>query len=309
MKNALLFYYGIGILNDNLNKINNDYYFTYQNSNFLVAAYERNVEEVIELYNLTEEMISNNIPLYKIVLTKDNNALFTYENINYILMIMPKVKNRVITYHDVINFNYTPIRTKYSKLDKSSWTQFWANKIDYIEYQFSQIEKKYSMIKESINFYVGMWENAISYSNINITKENGQKCVCHKRLTTKTDLLWFLNPLNLVIDYKERDVSEYIKSFALNERYSLENLNSFLNEIPMDRNVIIRFISRTLFPSDYFDMYEKIIYDKTEEVEIIKVINNKKNYLILLKAVFKYFEKYNIPLIDWVLNEKIKLIH
>lgn len=304
MNNALLFYYGIGVLNDNLNKINNNYYFTYQNSNFLVAEYERNLEEAIELYNLTEEMIFNNIPLYKIILTKDNNILFTYENINYLLMIMPKVKNRVITYRDVINFNYKPVRAKYEKLDKSSWTLFWANKIDYIEYQFSQIEKKYSIIKESINFYVGIWENAISYYNTNITTDNEKKCVCHKRLTTKTDLLWFLNPLNLIIDYKERDVSEYIKSFVLNERYTIENLSSFLKEIPIDRNVIIRFISRTLFPSDYFDLYEKNIYDKTDENEIIKVINNKKNYLILLKAVFKYFEKYNVPFIEWIINEK-----
>lgn len=303
MKNALLFYYNIEILSEKINKINNDYYFTYQNSNFVVARYERNISDVTELYNLTEEMIANNIHLYKIILTKENSILFNFDNLNYILMIMPRVKNRVITYRDVINFNYVPINTKYKSIDKSSWTTFWSDKIDYIEYQFYQIEKKYSFIKESINYYIGIWENAISYYNINISKDDSPKCVCHKRLSSKTDLLSFLNPLNLVLDYKERDVAEYIKSFVYDEKYSEEKIKSFLAEIPLDRNTVIRFISRILFPSNYFDLYEEIIYDNVSENKILNVIRNKKNYLFLIKEVFKYFENYNIPVIEWVIKD------
>lgn len=304
MKNALFFYYNIDVSNNSISKINSDYYFNYQNSNYIVAKYERNIEEITELYKLTEEMINNNVPLYKIILTKDNNVLFMNDNISYILMIMPKIKNRIITYKDVINFNYVLLNAKYKFLDKSSWTTFWSNKIDYIEYQFFQIEKKYSLIKESINYYIGIWENAISYYNTNISIDNLQKCVCHKRLTTKMDLLSFLNPLNLVIDYKERDISEYIKSFIETEKYTEDHINLFLKEIPPERNVIIRFISRTLFPSNYFDLYEEIIYDKFNEEKITNIIDNKKNYLSLLKIVFKYFEKNNIPVIEWIVNDK-----
>lgn len=306
MKNALLFYYNIEISNNNLKRINDNYYFTYQSSNFIIEKYNRNVEDIIELYNLTEEMINNNIPLYRIIPTNNNNILFLYEGNYYILMIMPNVLNRIITYNDVINFNYIPVNKKYRIIDKSAWTTFWSKKIDYIEYQFFQIEKKYPIIKESINYYIGIWENAISYYNNNIILDNKFKCVCHKRLSSKTDLLSFLNPLNLVIDYKERDVSEYIKSFVFNEKYTEKNIQTFLNEVPINRGNIIRLIARILFPSNYFDLYESIIYENVPEEKIKSLIDNKKNYLFLLKAVFNYFERYDIPIIDWIMQEKVK---
>lgn len=306
MKNALLFYYNIEISNNNLKKINDNYYFSYQSSNFIIEKYNRNAEDIIELYSLTEEMINNNIPLYRIIPTNNNNILFLYEGNYYILMIMPNVLNRIITYNDVINFNYMPVNKKYRIIDKSAWTTFWSKKIDYIEYQFFQIEKKYPIIKESINYYIGIWENAISYYNNNIILDNNFKCVCHKRLSSKTDLLSFLNPLNLVIDYKERDVSEYIKSFIFNEKYTEKNIKTFLNKVPINRGNIIRLIARILFPSNYFDLYESIIYENVSEEKIKSLIDNKKNYLFLLKAVFNYFEKYDIPIIDWIMQEKIK---
>lgn len=306
MKNALLFYYNIEISNNNLKRINDNYYFAYQSRNFIIEKYNRNVEDIIELYNLTEEMINNNIPLYRIIPTNNNNILFLYEGNYYILMIMPNVLNRIITYNDVINFNYIPVNKKYRIIDKSAWTTFWSKKIDYIEYQFFQIEKKYPIIKESINYYIGIWENAISYYNNNIILDNKFKCVCHKRLSSKTDLLSFLNPLNLVIDYKERDVSEYIKSFVFNEKYTEKNIETFLNEVPINRENIIRLIARILFPSNYFDLYESIIYENVSEEKIKSLIDNKKNYLFLLKAVFNYFERYDIPIIDWVMQEKVK---
>lgn len=304
MKNALLFYYNIEISNNNLKKINDNYYFSYQSSNFIIEKYNRNAEDIIELYSLTEEMINNNIPLYRIIPTNNNNILFLYEGNYYILMIMPNVLNRIITYNDVINFNYMPVNKKYRIIDKSAWTTFWSKKIDYIEYQFFQIEKKYPIIKESINYYIGIWENAISYYNNNIILDNNFKCVCHKRLSSKTDLLSFLNPLNLVIDYKERDVSEYIKSFIFNEKYTEKNIETFLNKVPINRGNIIRLIARILFPSNYFDLYESIIYENVSEEKIKSLIDNKKNYLFLLKAVFNYFEKYDIPIIDWIMQEK-----
>ena len=197
-----------------------------------------------------------------------------------------------------------PVNKKYRIIDKSAWTTFWSKKIDYIEYQFFQIEKKYPIIKESINYYIGIWENAISYYNNNIILDNNFKCVCHKRLSSKTDLLSFLNPLNLVIDYKERDVSEYIKSFIFNEKYTEKNIETFLNKVPINRGNIIRLIARILFPSNYFDLYESIIYENVSEEKIKSLIDNKKNYLFLLKAVFNYFEKYDIPIIDWIMQEK-----
>ncbi len=80
MKNALLFFYNIFL--EEIEKINDNYYFTYQNSDFVVHKYIRNIEEVINIYNLNKEMLQNNIITYEIILTKENNVLF-YEETSY----------------------------------------------------------------------------------------------------------------------------------------------------------------------------------------------------------------------------------
>lgn len=303
MKNALLFFYNINITNDSLRKIDNNYYFYYQNNNFTIEEYKRSLEEITEIYNLTLEMINDHIPLYKIILTKDNNILFLYENNYYILMILPNIKNKIISYEDILAFNYVPVNTKYKSIDKSSWPYFWSKKIDYLEYQFSQIEKKYPLIRKCLNYYIGIWENSISYYNDNIIIDNVPKVVCHKRITVKSDLLEFFNPLNLVIDYKERDIADYIKSYIYEENYTKEKIFFFVKSIPLEDNSIIRFISRIMFPSTYFDLYEEIIYDKRDETILEKVIANRKSYDFLIKIVFEYYQKYNIPMIDWIIKK------
>ena len=131
MKNALLFFYNIFL--EEIEKINDNYYFTYQNSDFVVHKYIRNIEEVINIYNLNKEMLQNNIITYEIILTKENNVLFYEETSYYLLMKLPNIKNRIITIDDVLSFNYVS-KNNYNLLDKSMWNVNWEKKIDYIEY-------------------------------------------------------------------------------------------------------------------------------------------------------------------------------
>lgn len=304
MKNELLFFYEINIINDNLTKINKNYYFSYQNNSFVIEEYIRNIDEIAEIYNLTLDMLNNKIITYIIIPTKNNQLLFVYEEKYYVLMILPNIKNRIITYQDIINFNYVIANDKFKKIDKSFWSYYWENKIDYLEYQFHQLENKYPLINQSINYYLGIWENAISYYNDNIIEMKELKIVCHKRLTSETDLLEFLNPLNFVIDYKERDLADYLKSFVYEEKYSDETIDKYLQKIPLNKNIVIRFISRLLFPTEYFDLYENIIYENYNEKILKKIIDNRNNYLFLLKSTFKLYGQYNIPIIEWIIKEK-----
>ena len=98
MKNALIFFYNIFL--EEIEKINDNYYFTYQNSDFVIHKYTRNIDEVISIYNLNKEMLQNNIITYEIILTKENNVLFFEDNSYYLLMKLPNVKNKVITIDD-----------------------------------------------------------------------------------------------------------------------------------------------------------------------------------------------------------------
>ena len=129
MKNALVFFYNIYV--PDLKKINNDYYFFYQNNNYGVFLYDRSINEIQEIYDLNLEMLNYQIPVYQIKTTKDNNIFITYEGNYYILMQLPNIHNRIITFDDILIFNFASQKS-YKMLDKSNWSNSWSNKIDYI---------------------------------------------------------------------------------------------------------------------------------------------------------------------------------
>lgn len=294
MNNAILFFYNINI--QEIKKITNNYYFTYLNNNYGIYLYNRDPKEQEELFNLNNELLMQGLIGYEIIPTKDKQIIFIHENKPYILMKLPNIKNKIITYEDITNFKLNINTKKYKTLDKSNWSTNWSNKIDFINYQFSQVQNKYPIIENSIDYFIGIWENAISYANNNpITQE---KNLAHRRLTTKTDLLEFLNPLNFIIDYQERDIGEYIKSYIMTKNYSNDIIYQKIKNLP--KNSIILLITRLLFPSYYFDIYEDIILKNKKEEELKEIINKRNNITNLLKYIFDKYSNYNIPYIEWI---------
>lgn len=302
MNNAILFFFNINILE--IKKLRDNYYFNYAYNDYIVYSYKRDVEEAVELYYLNLEFISNGYSGYEIILTKDRDILFLYEGNYYVLMRLPSIKNRIITYDDVVNFYYFP-SFKIKKIDKSNWGSNWANKIDFIEYQFAQMKNKKKIIDSSIDYFIGIWENAVSYYNDNVNFVM-DKVLCHKRITCDMDLLEFLNPMNFVIDYKERDVGDYLKSFVINNNFTFSSLDNYLYF--SDRNRIILLIARILFPSYYFDMYEEIILDNYDEEDLISLIDSRNNVLFLIDYLIQKYINLNIPVIGWIKKE-ISLIN
>ena len=151
MNNAILFFYNINI--QEIKKINNNYYFNYLNNSYGIYLYSRALEELQELYDLNNMLLNLGLIGYEIFLTKEGNIIFPYGNSLYILMRMPNIKNRIITYEDVISFNFNVEAKNYRLLDKSNWSYNWSQKIDYISYQFSQMSNKYKIINDSIDYF------------------------------------------------------------------------------------------------------------------------------------------------------------
>lgn len=295
MNNALLFFYNINV--SGLRKINNNYYFKYLNNNYGVYFYNRDPNDSLLLFRLNDELLRRGLLGYQILLTKNGNVLFDYEGKQYILMIFPEIENRLITYDDIISFNFEV--NNYQKLDKSNWGYLWPNKLDFIEYQFNSMRNKFPIIEQYIDYYLGIWENAISYYN-NVNR-NIPKYVSHKRVYEGMDLYEFLNPLNFVIDYKERDIGEYIKSYVLTKNFSFRFFDKYFMHISRDSLIVL--ISRLLFPSYFFDIYERVVIDHEGETEILKVTKNSKNVLEVIKYLFTNYENYNIPYINWIKKE------
>ena len=295
MNNAILFFYNINV--SNVKKINKNYYFQYLNNNYGIYSYNRDISDAEVLYSLNLELLNRGLVGYQIILTKNKEVLFIYEDNYYIMMKLPNIKNRIINYNDILYFNFEISNNIYQKLDKSNWNISWSNKIDFIEYQFKQMNNKYPILNDVIDYFIGIWENAISYYTNNVNFKH-LKYVCHKRISIDMDLYDFLNPLNFVIDYKERDIGDYLKSYIIKKNYSLNSFSYIFNNL--SRESIILLISRILFPSYFFDLYEKIIIDNYKESEIIEIIKKRNNIISLIKYIFDSFSNYNIPYIDWI---------
>ena len=300
MNNILNFYYDLYA--DNINKINNNYYFTNKENNYVFHIYNRSIEEIGEIYEINNELNKMNYPSYKIILTKFNSILVEYDNNLYVLMIIPNIKNRIINISDILKFNIE-INKEYKYIDKSDWGRLWSEKIDYIEYQFYQIETKYKKISNNINFFIGLWENAISYFNEK-TNISNKKNLCIRRVETNTDLLSLLNPVEFIIDNKERMIGDYLKSYVINEKYTNEQIINILNSLSLNKEKIIILESRILFPSYYFDIYENIIEKKLEEENIKKIEIKYKNIIKLINLIQNKYQNYNIPIIYWIKKEE-----
>lgn len=293
MKNKILFYYNIYV--SSLVEKNGNYSFIYNGNNYYFQFFDRSLEDLDYLYELNQEMINNKINVHRIILTISKNIIVFIDNKPYILLQLANFNNRKININDILSFNYIPNYIR-NRLNKSNWSGLWENKIDYFEYQFNQMNKKYPIICESINYYIGMWENAISFFNDNKLRYNSNLFVCHRRVNESDTLNDFYNPLNFLIDYKERDIASYLKSSVISKKGVIvsnyfNNFNPFL------------LISRLLFPNYYFDLYEKIIDGSVSEEKLIKIIDLIPEYEGFLSAVFNYYKNVLIP-INWLIKKE-----
>ncbi len=301
MKNFIKFFYNMKVTNTNF--INNYYEFNHNNNYYrlYILNEEYNIYNYNNIYTINKELINNTL-MSEIILNKDKNIITTYHNINYILLKINCNINKNITLEEIDYLS----KVKIVNNNKSNWGLLWSKKIDYLEELISENGKKYPQVVNSFNYFIGLSENAISYYNNIDIDNNMMYYISHKvlRPTDKVDSLY--NPLNIIYDYRVRDVAEYIKNSFWTDNHNIYNeLNNYLYKNNLSLNEVKLLISRVLFPSFYFDLYEDIFnYNKDEKIlnNIISRIDEYEEYLNSIIIYFKRF--YPIDEIEW-LKKKI----
>ena len=294
MKNIIEYYYNLRI--DELHNKADNYYFNINNNNFIFKPYIGNIERSYDIYKLNTIM-SNKFNIDNIILNKYNNPLTKINDNFYILTSNKKEKKLTLPLISNMALNNINIES----LERNKWEVLWENKIDYYEMQLGENEKKYPLIRESFDYFVGLAENAISYL-VNTKLElkptiNDQKVVSHNNIEISLN-----EPSNLILDHKARDVAEYIKySFFNNNQNIFNELNEYFYHNYYSPYGIRVLFSRILYPSFYFNTYDKIISGKVEEKELNKIISKINNYEIYLYNIYLYLRKYyNIPSVEWL---------
>lgn len=288
MKNTIMYYYGfenISIIRQKKRK-----YIKHNNDIYIICRVY-NEKEVLELYEITR-----GIPFfYKFIPNKDGSIFTMYQDFIFVLLKINDKSSMITQNKNQISLD----ENKKYYLDRSDWYELWTRKNDYYEYQYQHIKGKYKVIDESINYYIGLAENAISYiANIPINlKEQEKKGLYPKRLLESE----YHNPLNYVIDYKERGLSETLKYLFLNKKYLSQNIENIILSYNCTETGYKLLYGRMLYPSMYFDIYDKVINDFENEKELVNVIKRLKEYEEYLKEIYRIISKHTkIKNIDWL---------
>lgn len=300
MKNILTFYYNLSPYE--VHNKDNYYFFNINNYYFKMVPFDDDPNKTSSIYELNS-YLSSIANIDRIILNKYNKPFTIINGIPYILYLTTNNNNiSLAMISNLSNINIENIEA----LERNNWEILWENKIDYFEMQVGENAKKYPLIRESFDYFVGMAENAISYL-VN-TKLEVKKMIFDKKVVshiTLNDSLY--SPLNIILDHKARDIAEYIKISFFNNNY---NIFKELDEYFFYNNYSLYGIrvlyARILYPSFYFNLYDDIVSGKKEEKEMNLIIDKVSDYQKYLYDIFIYLKgRYDIPEVEWIMKSKI----
>lgn len=295
MNSFIEYFYGIKI--DKV--IYSDTYYSFFNNGYVyrLYIYDGNYEDLKKLYDISKTLVGNTL-ISEIIINKNNELVSIHNNTSYILIKIFVNINKKISL-DEISFVSQYLYTNNIKVN---WGILWGNKIDYLEELINENGKKYPLIVNSFNYFVGMCENAIAYFNSITLEDNYRYVLSHKVIKFDDSVEVLYNPLNIIFDYRVRDIAEYIKNSFFNNNYNVFNeLIFYLNRNHLSLTEVKLLISRLLYPSFYFEMYEDILIDNKEEKIILNVISRLDEYEEYLDKMISFFKtNYDIDEIFWL---------
>lgn len=252
MKNVINYYYELNI--DNIHQVNGIYYFTYLNNNYMLKEYYQDINKLLSIYNLNKKIKENNIYFHTIILNKDGVPYIIVNNKCYVLLKISNIVKDKMSIYD-INYMNIDIDKSISSLLVNDWYTLWCNKVDYMEYKLEHI-KNNREVSVVYHFFIGLSENAISYIK-NIYDRYGRNTrelvVSHRRISISMSLVDFYDPLDLVIDNKVRDLSEYIKSSMVNNTFDYRLIDEYISNYNFTDYDYSLLMARILFPSCFYD--------------------------------------------------------
>lgn len=276
MRNAIEYYYDIEV--DDLSFEEGKYFF----QKYILVPKVREFD--LNLY----KYISNlNVYNFRVVINKENNYVTSINGLDYILL--ERRNNYQLNISNLLN-NLIPLGKQ-----EIPWDRLWEEKLDYYEDYLKTISS--TKLKESFVYYSGLTENAIKFYKE--VKREHEVYLSHLRLTE----MEYLNPINCIVDYKVRDIGEYIKYIFFADE--IENINFdylFNNLNEMDLFILY---ARLLYPSYYYDCYEKIT-NGTDDNILDMYISRIEEYEVFLKNIyFKMKMRINLPKIEWIIKKLI----
>ena len=279
--------------------VNNDrdfYSFIYNGYEYRLYIVDKNIN-INTLFDIDRQLVGKTL-VGKIIVNKNGNIISTYGNIQYVLIKVYASSNSMISLNEIVFLT----NRLYTNIINTDWGELWSKKIDYLENLIGQFGRKYPILVNSFNYFVGMTENAISYYNTIDTNKIRFYYISHRILRADYERDDLYNPINIIFDYKTRDIAEYFKNaFFLNRENIISELDNYINNNILSVVDIKLLIARLLYPSFYFELYDDIlIYNKDERIinNITKRIDDYEKFLA--KIIGHLSNRYNIDEVNWL---------
>ena len=171
-------------------------------------------------------------------------------------------------------------------------------KIDYIEYQIDANKNRFRILSNNVDYFIGIVETAIS---LLLNNYRVDLYLSHRRVKSDTKVTDLYNPLNIIIDTRVRDISEYYKNYFFKYNVSENEIFNILNDISYSDDEKVLFFIRFLFPSDFLDLYDEILLDGSNEKLLNNIINKINDYEELIKNMYLIlYRKRLLPDIEWL---------
>lgn len=307
MKETLEYYYGLDI--ESIEELDGKYHFKIENQDYFFVFYNRGIEELEDIINVSNEMVKKGINVHKILINRNNSFLTKVGEYNYILFAVSNLNEEYDIFDMVKISEKLVLNNNKSNLYRNNWGTLWSEKIDYFEYQVRELSIEKDVVKNSFSYYVGMAENAISYVN-NTNMKYGMDVyrivLSHRRVFYPNYKLNYLNPLSFVFDLEVRDIAEYLKAmfFKKDVGFCLDELSSYLKIRHLSLYEYQMLYARLLYPTYYFDVYESVMNKNGDEEELVNIIKKCDSYEEFLKKAYLEISKYaKIDKIEWIINQ------
>ena len=308
MKDMINYYYNFNV--ESVEDWDTIYTFKWQNENFYFVPLKRSERELIDLTLVSKELKTRGIECHDLIINKFGKLITNIYEANYILLKPIGNIDEEYDLQSMIKINNSLVlNPNKSNLYRNSWAKLWSDKIDYFEYQVHELGRGKEIILDSFSYYIGLGENAISY--IDNTNRKYKKtgldriCLSHRRIKYPNYKLNYLNPLSFIFDLEVRDIAEYIKSAFFAGENALSYLKEALAITKFSIYSLELLYARLLYPSYYFDIYEKIMNNEEEEEKLISIIEASDAYEEFLKNAYIEINKYApIEGISWILDKK-----
>ncbi len=307
MKETLEYYYGLDI--ENIEELDGKYHIKQENQDYFFVFYNRGIEELEDIINVSNEMVKKGINVHKIFINRNNSFLTKVGEYNYILFAVSNLNEEYDIFDMVKISEKLVLNNNKSNLYRNNWGTLWSEKIDYFEYQVRELSIEKDVVKNSFSYYVGMAENAISYVNNTNMKYGGDAyriVLSHRRVFYPNYKLNYLNPLSFVFDLEVRDIAEYLKAmfFKKDISFCLDELSSYLKIRHLSLYEYQMLYARLLYPTYYFDVYESVMNKNCDEEQLVNIIKKCDSYEEFLKKAYLEISKYaKIDKIEWIINQ------